>query len=59
MRTVTWETAPQIVLRDCTKDIGGGEKVNIYKILVKRGLNAIKCLLYKRFSASHEDLMSS
>ena len=32
---------------------------SIYKILVKRGFNAIKCLLYKRFSASHEDLMSS
>ena len=34
-----------------------GEKSR-YKILVKGEFNAIKCLLYKRFSASHEELMS-
>ena len=27
---------------------------SIYKILVKGEFNAIKCLLYKRFSASHQ-----
>ena len=35
-----------------------GER-SIYKILVKGEFNAIKHLLYKRFSASCEDLMSS
>ena len=32
---------------------------SIYKILVKGKFSAIKCLLYKRFSASHKELMSS
>ena len=31
---------------------------SVYKILVKRGFSAIKCLLYKRFSAGQEELMS-
>ena len=29
MRTATWKTAPQIVLRDCTKEVGARGKVNI------------------------------
>ena len=33
MMTVTWETAPQATLRNCSKDIGGKER--IYVILVK------------------------
>ena len=31
---------------------------SIYKILVKEEFNAIKCLLYKRFSARHKELMT-
>ena len=31
---------------------------SIYKIFEKGEFNAIKCLLYKRFSASHKELMS-
>ena len=49
IRTAAWETAPQISLRDCSKEAGGGR--SIYKVLVKGELNAIKCLLYKRFSS--------
>ena len=56
MRAAAQETAPHIGLRLIQR--GSGERA-IYKILVKRGFNAIKCLLYKRFSASHEDLTSS
>ena len=33
MRTATWETAPQIALRNCSKEVR--EKDNIYMILVK------------------------
>ena len=31
----------------------------IYKISLKQKFSAIKCLHYKRFSASHKELMSS
>ena len=37
--------------------IGSGGR-SVYKILVKVAFSAIKHLLYKRFSASHEELMS-
>ena len=33
MRTATWETAPQIALRNCSKEVR--EKGSIYVILVK------------------------
>ena len=57
-RTAAWETAPQIALRDCSKEVGG--KINtIYNILEKGQFIAIKHLLYKRFSVSHQELMSS
>ena len=36
---------------------GSGER-SIYKILVKGEFSAIKHLLYKRFSASQEELMT-
>ena len=26
MRTAAWETAPQLVLRDCSKEAGGGSQ---------------------------------
>ena len=64
MRTVAQETAPQIALRDCSKKAAGEDLYKItrfytiYKILVKGEFNALKHLLYKRFSASHEELMS-
>ena len=51
--------------KDCTSDSferllqkASGER-SIYKILVKGEFNAIKCLLYKWFSASHKELMLS
>ena len=33
MRTIVWETASQIALRNCSKEVRG--KVSIYVILVK------------------------
>ena len=33
MRTIAWETAFQIALRNCSKEVGG--KISIYVILVK------------------------
>ena len=35
IRMIAWETAPQKVLRDCSKEAGG--KDSIYVILVKGG----------------------
>ena len=49
MRTAAGETEAQIALRLLQRGSGGK---SIYKILVKGEFNAIKCLLYKRFSAS-------
>ena len=46
MRTAAWETAPQIALRLLQRGSGG-------RFLVKGEFNAVKHLLYKRFSASH------
>ena len=48
MRTAAWEAAPQIALRDCSKEAAGGR--SIYTILVE--FSAIKHLLYNRFSTS-------
>ena len=56
MRIAAWETAPQIALRNCSKEVVG--KRSIYVILVKGEFNVIKQLSYKRFSASHKELMS-
>ena len=56
MRTVAWKTAPQIALRNCSKEVVG--KRSIYVILVKGEFTVIKQLSYKRFSASHKELMS-
>ena len=57
MRTAAQEAAPQIALRDCSKRAVGGR--SIYKILVNGEFDTIKHSFYERFSASHEDLMSS
>ena len=54
---VAQEAAPQIAPRDCSKGAVRGR--SIYEILVKGEFDTIKHSFYKRFSASHEDLMSS
>ena len=70
MNKVSWELSfiwgqkKNCSLGDSTSDSfqrllqRGRGKSKIYKILVKGDFNAIKCLLYKRLSASHEELMS-
>ena len=35
MRTIARETAPQIVLRNCSKEEGVGWKVSVHVVLVK------------------------
>ena len=47
----------QIALRGLLQRGSRGRSIN--KISVKGEFNSIKCLVYKRFSATHEDLMSS
>ena len=54
MRTRAWETAPQIALRNCSKE---ATEEGQYVRLVKREFNAVKHSFYKRFSAGDE-LMS-
>ena len=56
MRTATWETALQVSLRNCSKEVEGGK--SIYMIVVKGEFSAIQHLFYRRCSASHEELMS-
>ena len=56
MRIAAQEAASQIALRDCSKEVSRGR--SIYKVLVKGEFNTIKHSFYKRFFASHEDLMS-
>ena len=55
MKTAVWETAPQIVLRNCSNQVV--EEVDI--ILVKGEFSAIKHSFYKRFSARSKELMST
>ena len=55
MRTAAWEAGSQIALR-LLQSISGGK--SIYKVLVKGEFNTFKHLFYKKFVASHEDLMS-
>ena len=55
IRTAARETAPQRALRNCSREVVGGRSTYI---LVKEELTAIACLLYNRFYASHEELMS-
>ena len=56
MRTEAREAVPQIALKDCCEE--GVEGRSIHKTLVKREFSTIKHSFYKRFLASHEDLMS-
>ena len=50
MRIATWETAPQIAVRNCSKEAGG--KVSIYVILGEGRRHAIKPIFFQKFSAS-------
>ena len=52
MRTIGWETASQLALRNCS------QKVNICDF-GEGGVHAIKHVSYKRFSSGHKLLMSS
>ena len=54
MRTATWEDS-NLASSERLLQKGSGKRSR-YKILVKGEFNAIKGLLYKRFSASHEEL---
>ena len=55
MRTAAQKAAPQIALRDCSKEVVGEGRY--IQALVKGEFSANKRLLYKRFSPSHKDLM--
>ena len=55
MRTAAQEGASQIALKLLQSSSGGK---SIYKVLVKGESNTFKHLFYKKFVASHEDLMS-
>ena len=56
MRAIVWETAPQIALRNCSKQVAReGQYIFNFD---KGGVLAIKHLSLQRFSASHEELMS-
>ena len=47
MRTAAQETAPLIVLRNCSKEVG--EKVSIiYVILVKGEIHAVKHIVFQK-----------
>ena len=50
MRTAAQKTAPQIALRDCSKDIG--RKDIVYVILVKERLHTIKRIFFQKVSTS-------
>ena len=56
MRTAAWETAPQIALKDCSKDIG--VKDTVYVILIKGESSADFLVenfcLSREASASHK-----
>ena len=52
MRTAAWETAPQIVLRNCSKEAKG--KVSIYVILVMGKYMQSSKHIFFQISASHE-----
>ena len=50
MRIATWETAPQIAVRNCSKEAGG--KVSIYVIFGEGRRHAIKPIFFQKFSTS-------
>ena len=51
---IAWETAFQIALRSCSKEVGG--KVSIYVILVKGEYMQLNTLfIFLQVSASHKE----
>ena len=56
MRTAARETAPQIALRNCSKEAGG--KVSIYMILVKGEYMQSGTYSLQKVSASYEEQLS-
>ena len=56
MRTIAWEAASQIALRDCSKSAVGESQY--IRLLVKGEFNTMKHSFYKRLFVSHEDLIS-
>ena len=55
MRTVAWEMASQIALRNCSEEVGG--KVSIPSILVK-GVRVVKHTFWQRLAPSPKEQMS-
>ena len=55
MRTAARDRVSQIGLRNFSKEVVGNENVPDFG---EGGVHAIKRLSYKRFSASHKELMS-
>ena len=55
MRTTGRQIAPQIVLRNCSKEV---EARSVFMILVKGEFMQSSTYLTKRFSAGHKELMS-
>ena len=56
MRSAVWETAPQIALRDCSKEaVGEGQ----YMDFGEGEVHITKHLFHTRSSAGHEELMSA
>ena len=52
MRTIAWETAFQIALRNCSEELRG--KVSIYVILVKGKYMQSSTYFLQKVFASHE-----
>ena len=55
MRTIAWETASQIALRNSSEEVGRNSV--LYMILVK-GVHAVKHTFLARLAASHKEQMS-
>ena len=51
MKTAAQETAPQIALRNCSKELVGG-MVSIYMIFGEGGIHAIKHIFFQKVSTS-------
>ena len=49
MRTVAWETATQIALRNCPREAGGEGEVSINVVLVKGEYMQSSTYFFKRF----------
>ena len=55
MRTMAWDTASQIALRNCSKEVAG--EISMYVILEK-GVHALKHMFWQKVAASHKEQMS-